>query len=234
MFYLDTVGKKLRFGDVLKGYLFTAPNIGKPFDEKSRDPYNIDVCLPKFSVVMDPCCHIGGGSISLTPLIHVEDHFWDTPCLAEDMTRLNRKAMPKDLMHPKTWNKLSDEQKLASINATPDYGHKTYFVYEGNSEFPEYTVKRECQYNEVIDTHSQLLKYEEARAEKVIVTRHHMIDFKNIYHLNCKKIFGPKKVADEEILRSIVLQLSVTARNELRDKMVSYFAEIPEEDIIYV
>jgi hypothetical protein len=234
MFYLDAIGKKLRFGDVLKGYLLTTPKISKPFDEGGKDPYNIDIYLPEFSVVMDPCCHIGGGSISLTPLIQVKYHFWDTPYLVKDMTRLNRKVMPKDLMHPVIWNKLSNEEKLMSINATPDYGHKNYFIYEESSVFTNYPVKRDLQYNEVVDSDSKLPKYEEEKRQKVIDTRFYMIDFKNIHHLNCEKIFGPEKVTDEKILGSIVLQLSIRTRNELRDKMAYYFGNPPDEDRIDV
>jgi len=57
-----------------------------------------------------------------------------------------------------------------------------------------------------------------------------MINFKNIYHVNCEKVFDPKKPIDESILRSIILQLSKKTRNELREKMADYFGAIPDED----
>lgn len=230
MFFQDAIGKKLRFGDVLKGYLSTTPRISEPFDESGKEPYNIDVRVPEFSVVMDPCCHIGGGSISLTPLIQVKPHFWDTPCLTEDMTRINHKAMPKDLMHPVVWNRLPGEEKLQALSAIPDYGLRNYFIYKENSVFPPYDVKREMRYNEVVDSDSKLPKYEKIKEQRVITTRYYMINFKNIYHLNCEKISTIKNMANEEILRSICIQLSIKTRNALRDKMSFYFRNRPEED----
>jgi len=231
-FYQDSVEKKLRFGDVLKGYLLTTPMISKPLGENAKDPYDIEVCVPEFSVVLDPCCHIGEGSISLTPLIEVPPHFWDTSCLAEDMTRINRIAMPKDLMHPAAWNKISVEERRISMNATPEYGHKHYFIYEENPQFHKYPVLREIRYHEVIDPSNQLPKYEEKIEQYTITTGLYMIDFKNIYHLNCERIFPSRREADEEILKSVVLQLSVKTRSELRDKMADYFGKPPDEDLV--
>lgn len=232
MFYLGAIEKKLRFGDVLKGFVSTTPKISEPFVQSTNDHYNIGVFLPEFSVVMDPCCQIGGGTISLTPLIQVKPHFWDIQYLAEDMTRINRKAMPKDLMHPETWNRMPVEKKLEAINAIPDYGQRNYFVYGENGEFPKYTVKRDIRFIEVVDPETQLPKYEKTQEQKTITTGHYMIDFKNIYHVNCDKIFPPEKAIDAKVFGSKVLQLAIRTRNELRDKMAFYYGYPPIEDRI--
>jgi hypothetical protein len=46
-----------------------------------------------------------------------------------------------------------------------------------------------------------------------------MIDFKNIYHVNCDKVSPPEKATDAKVLGSKILQLTIRTRNELRDKM---------------
>jgi len=114
------------------------------------------------------------------------------------------------------------------MSVASDYGHTTYFVYEGNSQFPEYPVEA-TKYEEVVDSANKLPKYNQ-RERITFMTRYHMINFKNIYHVNCQKVFDPNKTIDESILRSIVLQLSKKTRNELREKMADYFGEIPDED----
>lgn len=228
MFYQDSIENRLRFGDVLKGFLSTAPSLAKPLDEQAKDPYRIDVSIPDFSVIIDPCCEIGGGTLSLTPLIHVKATLWDTPSLFEDITRINRKAMPKDLMHPVQWNELTDAEKKDIMSVTPDYGHTTFFIYESNAQFSPYTVKA-TKYEEVVNPVTKLPKYNR-QGPTEFTTRHYMLNFKNIYHVNCEKVSDPGKTIDESIQRSIVLQLSKKTRNELREKMADYFGEIPEED----
>ncbi len=231
MFYQDSIENRLRFGDVLKGFLSTIPSLAKPLDVQTKDTYRIDVCVPDFSAVIDPCCEIGGGTLSLTPLIHAKATIWDTPNLLRDMTRINRKAMPKDVMHPRQWNDLPDERKRAIMNVSPDYGHRTYFIYESDARLDEYTVERPAKYEEVTDPVSNLPKYNEISGKHTFKTRCYMIDFKKIYHVSCSKIFDQDKPLDKSILDSRVLQLSKETRNELREKMGDYFGRPPEEDM---
>jgi uncharacterized Zn-finger protein len=126
MFYHGSIDNKLRFGDVVKGYLSAIPNLSKPFGHAS-----IEIQIPQFSVVLDPCCEIGSGMISLSPLEEVSPQFLDIAYLAKDMTLLNCKGMAKDFFHPSVWNKLSDKKKTDALVAAPDYGHKSFFIYEG-------------------------------------------------------------------------------------------------------
>ena len=59
-----------------------------------------------------------------------------------------------------------------------------------------------------------------------------MINFKNIYRVNCQNILGSEEPTDEDIQKSVVLQLSIRTRNQLRYKMAYYFGNKPKEDTI--
>ena len=89
MFYSDKLEERLRFGDVLEGYLSINATIEDTFLDKQKNPFIIDVQQP-YCVVLDPCCSIGRGTISLTPLIRVPHHWWDNPYLLKDMLIINR------------------------------------------------------------------------------------------------------------------------------------------------
>ena len=225
MFYNASIDDKLRFGDVVKGYLSVIPKLSKPFGNA-----NIEIQTPQYSVVLDPCCEIGGGMISLSPLEEINANFLDIAYLSKDMTLLNHMGMAKDFFHPTTWNKLPDEKKTEALVATPEYGWKTYFVYEGNPLFPEYTIKRPMRFNEVIDPMSKLPKYDLVEQSNTFRIRDRMISFKKLYRINCQSIVNPEKTTDETILDSIVLQLSVETRKLLREKMASYFVRPAPED----
>jgi hypothetical protein len=230
MFYHGSVENKLRFGDVVKGYPIAIPKIEKPIIDSSTESYGIDIKFPRFAVVLDPCCEIGKGMISLSPLEEVTRSFWDISYLVKDMTLVNVEGMANDLVHPVVWNRFSDSQKINALVSVPSYGYTPYFVFEGNPLFPEYTVEREMKYLDVLDEGTQLPKYEVSKESSVYTTRHRMMCFKNVYRVNCQKIFGSEKPTDETIQKSIVLQLSIKARNQLRDKMAFYFGNKPKED----
>jgi hypothetical protein len=230
MSYNVTIDDSLRFGDVVKGYLCVAPKVDKPFIDNKSDVFTIKVNNPLFSVVIDPCCEIGNGSVSLVPLEEVNSRLWDIAYLASNMTLLNIPGNAKNLMHPSTWNKLVDEEKKIAIQESDKFGHTPFFVYEGNALFPEYSIIRENRYTEVIDSISKLPKYEIKKEKVPFTTNHRMINFKNIYQLSCDKIVTAGKPLDEVIKKSIVLQLSKTTRNQLREKLSYYFRKKPAED----
>lgn len=199
----------LRFGDVLRGYIATTPNIKEPILTQLtlNKGYNIDVNLPNFSVVLTPCCSIGHNTISLTPLIKVRNTFFDNPYLVEDLTRINREMKPQQAIPPHAWNKIPLEEKQRHLEEGYGYAFVNLFVYEKNDLFPKYTIHRKG---------------------KNIETNYYMIDFKNTFKLNCKKIKTPK----EAPLESKRLQLSKQARTELRDKIAYYYGRTPKEDMI--
>lgn len=232
MFYHGSVENKLRFGDVVKGYPLVVPRIERPLIDFKNEPYSIDVQFPQFAVVLDPCCEIGKGMISLSPLEEVVSSFWDISYLVNDMTLVNIEGMANDLVHPMVWNKFTDPQKIKALVSVPAYGYTPYFVYEGNPIFPDYRIKRESKFREILDTETKLPKYEISRESTIYQTRHRMLCFKNIHKVGCQKIFGSEKPTDEDIQKSIVLQLSIKTRNQLRDKMAYYFGNKPKEDKI--
>ena len=225
MFYADGISNKLRFGDIVKGFLSTYPILKSPLIENVQ-PYTIEIDT-ELSVVLDPCCSIGNGTISISPLIRTQAYLWDNPHLFADITKINRKSTPQDLMQPIRWNRCTDEEKTQFINTKADYGYKNLFIYIDNPIFGEYEITRKNKFNEIIDLNTQLPKYDMVNNVFKFNTRCHMIDFKNIRHINCRKILESKKDIDNAVLNSIVLQLLDETRNDLRLKMGDYFARKP-------
>jgi hypothetical protein len=207
MFYATTKSRALRFGDVLRGFLSTTPVIKEPALTSSFKKYLIDVNLPEFSVVIDPCSQIGKQAISLTPLSRITSTFFDNPYLAEDLTRLNRIMLPEKSMPPHEWTKLSPEEKLERKTVGDTYAFVSRFIYDKHDSLPQYSLKK---------------------GTSEIETGYYMIDFRNIHRLNCDAIISAEKAP----LESKVLELSIETRRELRDKITSYYAYVPKEDQI--
>jgi len=205
MFYAEKTSNALRFGDVIRGFLSTTPVITEPALKEPFKSYNIDVNVPIFSVVMDPCCQIGNKSVSLTPLIQIRISFFDNPYLAEDLTRVNRKMEPQQAVPPLAWEKLSQEEKQKRMKIGREYAFVGLFIYEKHDRLPKYTVQRK---------------------ENKIETNYYMIDFRNIHKLCCDKINSPTDAP----LETKILELSVKTRTELRDKISVYYATPPIED----
>ena len=210
MFYVEKTDNYLRFGDVVRGYILPNTTIKEPilsFKSESHN-YTIDVEMP-YSVVLTPCCSIGESMISLTPLIKVRSNFFNNPYFAEDLTRINRLMKPQQSLSPDELEKFSPEEKQRSLEKKINYALLNYFIYEENEIFKKYPLrKREIRY--------------------------YMINFKNIYTMKCAMIKRPKELKPEDapIIESKVLQLSIQARSELRDKIAYYYSRIPEEDEI--
>jgi hypothetical protein len=223
----------LRFGDVLEGFISTAPNIDKPLDTgiNINNPFKIDVQLPTYCVVMDPCCHIGDETILLSPLIHLPDQFWDSSYITEDVTRINIEGVhEKGFRHPEQWNKLTNEEKINAMNAEPKYGLNNYFIYVANEAFEPYFVTKKLQYKENLDPSTGLTNFQRIAKPLLLSVRHYALDFKKIYRVNCSGIHN--KSIEKEILASKKLQLTIETRNVLRRKMGHYFGDIPKEDKI--
>jgi hypothetical protein len=205
MFYAEKTSKALRFGDVLQGFDFSAtPVIKEPSLEKPAKKYSIAVDLPRYSVIMDPCCQIGYGMISLTPLVPVRASFFDNPYLAEDLTRINRQMNPEQSIPPEAWETMPDDKKEERKKEGLKYAFASLFVYDKNDLLAAYPLRR----------------------KDITQTNYYMINFRDSYKLRCEKINSP----EDAPLESKVLELSIETRKELREKIVSYFASIPKED----
>jgi len=210
MFYEDNMEEVLRFGDVVRGYILTKPEMENPIFRVNDKLYNIDVNLAPFSVVLTPCCSIGLQHITLTPLIPVksERNLFRNPFFAEDMTRLNYEVEPKQSMPPIQWEHLSPQEKDIKLEEGNAYAYLHYFVYEKHEIFPSYTFN-------VNGTD--------------IETNQYMIDFRRTYTVKCKSIIS----SDNAPLDSKVLELTLPIRNDLRAKLSYYYGRIPIEDEIY-
>jgi len=207
MFYAEEMSKALRFGDILRGYFSTTPVIKEPILGDPIKNYNIDVNVPAYSVVMDPCCNIGEKMIALTPLVKVLGPFFDNPYIAQDLTRVNRKMEPQQAIPPHAWEQMSPEKRQERLAEGLGYAFANLFVYE---------------------KHDLLLKYTVHRKQGNIETNYYMINIKDIYKLRCDKINTPQDAP----LESKVLELSIGTRSELREKVVAYYGRIPKEDIV--
>lgn len=205
MFYQKEIDNALRFGDVLMGFILTSPNIENPGSVKT---YEIAIKLPPYCVVLSPCCSIGHKVISLSPLIEIRPSFFNNPYFEEDLTRINRKMEPQQAVPPHVWEKFPPEVKQERLKEGYGYSLLDVFIYEKNNLFPKYTVNRR---------------------RKNIETNYFMIDFKNVYKVNCDRIISAKNAP----LDTKCLQLSIQTRSELRDKIAYYYARIPKEDRIF-
>jgi hypothetical protein len=208
MFYEDTPEQALRFGDVLRGYLSITPIIEEPMLGVPIKRCNIDVDLPQFCVVMDPCCRTRNKTISLTPLIKIWGTFFDNPYLEADLTRINRMMEPQQTLSSSQWDSLPQEEKTKRLAEGRAYAFFNLFVYAPHEWLPRYLASK---------TNGQ-----------EVGTNYYMIDFRSTYKLRCDRINSPTDAP----LESKVLQLSRETRAELRDKISLYYAKVPAEDRI--
>ena len=108
---------------------------------------------------------------------------------------------PRRAIPPGQWKAMSSEEKQRRLDEGPIYACFELFIYEKHDLFPVYPIGG----NE---------------------TNYHMIDFRNVYRLNCGKITRQNPI----LTGSKRLQLSVQTRKELRDKIAHYYGRTPEED----
>lgn len=134
------------------------------------------------------------------PLQQIQKDWLKNPSYSEDFTILNRLIPPEKAYPASEWEKLSPSLKL---RAQPSYYFLEYFVYEPSLDFPAY----EITYHGITHT-----------------IGHYMIDFRNIQKVSCSAFFrGHKKTPAK------VLELSVSARVQLREKIVNYYSRVPGE-----
>ena len=198
-FYAEALESSFRFGDVLQGFVTTTPYLISPI--KKNYNYSIDVSS-QYCIIVSPCCSISDAVLSLAPLIRVKKSFFSNPYFEEDLTRINRIVHPENSLPPIAWETMKPEVKSEKLAADPGYAFYDLFIYDKNIIFAEYEVNLRDRDN--------------------IKTRCYMIDFRNIFSVNCPKIKKPENVPIE----SKVLQLSDVSRSELRDKILFYFGRV--------
>ncbi len=210
MFYHGDIEGTLRFGDVLKGYISAYPIItgGNSPQVLFKNLESINISYTDYCAVLTPCCEFekNKSSILITPILQIRQGFLGNPHLAEDLTRINRKMFPNQGLHPRAWENIPPEEQAQRMNAGLEYVLYNFFIYESDPIFPEYNINRNGE---------------------VITTKHHMIDFGKIFRVKIK--YGSNR---ESPPLNKCLQLSITSRNELRDKLSHYFSRVPQEDIV--
>ena len=207
-FYQDAIDPSFRFGDVLKGFVSSTPNLPEPPLASNNMDYSIKISMPSYCAIISPCCSISDQVISLSPLMPVRNTFFDNPYFEEDLTRINRLVPPDRSVPPIAWQKMLEEEKQKRLNKGMSYTFIDLFIYKEHEIFPEYKVHR--------------------RKASTILTRYYMIDFRNTFKVNCSKIKKPNVVP----LKTKCLQLTIEARKELRDKISYYYGRPAKEDII--
>jgi hypothetical protein len=214
MFYEEKqIDKILRFGDIVRGYLYPQVKIKQPFLSLENSIYHnyvVNFEVPVFSVILTPCCSIGEQNlVCMSPLIQLKKDFFKNPYLIEDFTRLNREIDPDKVYAPEDWMKKPDEERQKLIAKGRGYTEYYLFIYAPCDAFPPYERRKQ-------------------------ETKYYMVDFRNIQTLKCDLIKGREDTIEEDgdILASKCMQLSRQTRRELRLKLSHYFGRVPIEDEI--
>ena len=213
MFYESVNSKILRLGDVVKGYISPSTKIKQPFlslENSIYHNYTVNFEVPRFSVVLTPCCSIGEyNMICLSPLVELKKDFFKNPYLIEDFTRINREIEPDKAIAPDDWQKKSPQEQQTELARGKAYMEYYLFIYAPNDSFPPYERKGQQ-------------------------TQYYMVDFRNMPTLKCDLIKSRENTSEEDtnILASKWLQLSIQTREELRMKLANYFGRRPAEDEI--
>ncbi len=198
--------KSLRFGDIVAGFPLAAPHIESPAVERPPETYRVELEHPQYAAVLSPCCSIGSSTLLLSPLVHVWRKWLGNPYLVQDLTRVNRKMAAEQTLAPEDLEKLEDDEKQRRLElAKPAYAFLEQFVY---------------------DQHVLLPSYELTWKGNPVSLGHYMIDFRRVHRVNCPAVKSPEKSP----LHAKILELSIEARTELRDKLSYYFGRVPQED----
>ncbi len=205
MFYQEEIDKDLRFGDILTGFVFAAPNLTDAVQTKN---FSIEIEQPDYCVVLSPCCSIGDNVITLSPLLKIRPKFFLNPFFVEDMTRINRIMSSEQALGPEAWENMPDEERERRLEEEESFALKDFFVFDQHTLLKKYTLNFKNKDN--------------------IETNYYMIDFKNQYKLNCKRM----QSATNAPIETKTLQLTVETRSELREKISHYYSRVPVEDQI--
>ena len=206
-FYQDKPDDALRFGDVVRGFPLSAAHIDQPADTGALAEFQIDVAQPDFGVVMTPCCSIGDKTLLLTPLLQVRSTFYKNLYLAENLLRVNWPMTPEQSVPPTEWERMtaSDRDRRFDMSKRESLAFVDLFVYAAHDLLPRYTIHLRDGQRE---------------------TGFYMVDFRRTCHVRCDKVANAKQAP----LNTKRLQLSVSARGDLRDKVAAFYARVPRED----
>lgn len=207
MFYEErNLSKGLRFGDVVSGFPITVPSVQVPLSGGQFPDISVSVQSPRYEVVLSPCCSIGHSTLLLSPLIQIWRKWLGNPYLAEDLTRVNREMTPQQALSPEDWDKMGAEEMADRLEfGGPAFAFVELFVYEHHRLLVPYTLNWRSEAREV---------------------GQYMIDLRKIHRVDCPAV----KSSEQCPLEAKVLELSIEARSQLRNKIADYFGRIPKED----
>lgn len=208
MFYEPTLSKALRLGDVVKGLIWAAAHIDRPLSD-ARSLFALHVEHPQFAAILTPCCAIEREEVVIAPLVRLRPAMLRARHLAEDPTRVNGPMKPQHAIPASEWQKLTDEARIRRFG--PDFDRPGFhfldaFVYEAHPMLGHYEL--------------------DTKAGKMPCS-HHMISFKHVAKVECECI----KRAGQDDFPLKVLELTVTARQALRRKLVRFYGNPPLEDL---
>lgn len=213
MFYAEQSSGKLRFGDVVSGYVTAVPDQQTPLID-SFIGYGIKVNLDPYLVILTPCCSIKQQRMSVAPLNQARRRsmFFKNENYKKDMTLLNHPRLPKE------WRELGEEEVTAESEEEQVYVHDSIFIYSENKQLPVYNVK--------------------LGKDEPFESGFYYIDFRHITNVRCSCIVHeeediPKPKYDtflSQMQSSKKLELSVDTRSDLRNKLAYYFLRVPDED----
>jgi len=203
MFYLQEKEKALRFGDVVRGNYLAFLKISSP---DSMKKLNVELEQPEYCTVLSPCCSIGEKIVSLAPLMLVRKTFFDNPSFKRNLLIINRKMLPEQSLSPEEWGRLSPEERAERVRVGPAYAFVELFIYDQHDIFPSYAIR--------------------PKGGGLIESRYYMINFKHITKLYCDSL----NKSDDFPIDLKCLQLSTSARSDLREKLANYYGRVPKED----
>ena len=125
------------------------------------------------------------------------------------MTRLNAHVEPKNSLPLTAWERMDPAKKAELLSKGPSYIYIECFVYEPHPLIPTYTLKKSSK-----------------EGTKEWEIGHRLIDFKQIFRVECNLIERLRE-APEGIK---LLELTISVRSQLREKLAAFFARVPEED----
>ena len=207
MFYQENLEEALRFGDVVSGFISSIPNMMEPNIDHKHPEYKLELSMPDFCVVLSPCCSIGSATITLVKLEQVQGTFYKNPYFANDLTNINRLVQPEKSLPPNKWENLTPDERDKKMLEGNAYAFMELFIYSENNYLPKYKMP--------IDKVEREIGY-------------YQIDFRKSFRVSCQKI----KNAKESPIEVKILQLSVNTREELRNKISTYYSRAPREDLV--
>lgn len=216
MFYAERHSEVLRLGDVVRGFPLSSTVATPAEGGLAPAEYRIEMQIPKFSVILSPCCSIGsyGNSILLCPLSSVQKPWFRNPFFRDDFTNVNRLVPPEKSVPPKKFVTMTPDEKLKHLASGEGFTLLEYFVYAPHDLLERYAIGVPGEGKEEVG--------------------HYAVDFRQMVRVSCRVITNPQVPNDETISRAKLLELSIEARRELREKLAHYFGKPADEDKIDV